>query len=75
MENNKEFQEGAKKLLEGMDSILSGFPGLLKGLESQLTDNPEAAKQFAKAMKDADVNKAVNSLKKDISGLNNIFSK
>ncbi len=75
MENNKDLENGTKKILEGMDSLLAGFPSLLAGLESQLKSNPEAAKEFAKQMKDADVNKAVKDLKSNLSGLNNIFGK
>ncbi len=73
MENN--LTEIANKLKQHLEGFTNELPNLTNGLKSMIESNPDLAKEYAKALKDADINAKIEKLKKDIKSANNTFRK
>jgi len=59
------------KLKKHLDGFTSALPMLTDTLKATIEANPNLAKEYAKALKDADINARINKLKKDIKSANN----
>jgi ElaB/YqjD/DUF883 family membrane-anchored ribosome-binding protein len=73
VENN--LTEIANKLKQHLEGFTNELPNLTNVLKSMIESNPDLAKEYAKALKDADINAKIEKLKKDIKSANNTFRK
>jgi len=67
--------EIAASLAKSLEPFNAELTKLADAMKQQLEGNPELAKQYAEALKDADLKKKFDDLQKELKNINHTFRK